>query len=338
MRVDVLLLLAVIASCVGLIGTVPNGRPPIAKRMFSSPSVERVIVNITSRMKDTDLAVIFTNCFPNTLDTTIYYTPHDILRGGLPDTFVITGDIHAMWLRDSTNQVWPYLKYATEDPTLQRMLQGVIGRQVRNVLLEPYADAYERELIVREHKYELDSLAAVLRLSTGYHTATQDKTPFDAEWLRAVQLIIHVVTVQQAATSEPLDPYWFQRPSTEPTDTLSHGRGFPAARTGMSKSPFRPSDDSTIFQFLIPSNAMMIVQLRAVAQLLRVLSLPDADVIAGDADALANEMDVALKNYAINPHPLFGTLYSYEVDGFGNNHYMDDANVPSLLYGFCLKD
>lgn len=153
-------------------------RPPVEKRLFRSEVVERVIEETVTLLKNEKLKWMFANCFPNTLDTTVFYEsePED-------DTFVVTGDIPAMWLRDSSAQVWPYLMYANEDERLRKMIRGVILRQFRLVLLDPYANAFYRDLSgkgewqndrtpmrggIHERKWEIDSLCYVVRLAYHY--------------------------------------------------------------------------------------------------------------------------------------------------------------------------
>ncbi|HTK37024.1 MAG TPA: glycoside hydrolase family 125 protein, partial [Pyrinomonadaceae bacterium] len=172
-------------------------RPAVANRKFVSKAVETKIAEVRSAIKDAELAWMFENCYPNTLDTTVETGTRD----GKPDSFVITGDINALWLRDSTAQVTPYLSLAKDDPDLRRLIKGLIHRQAYCVLLEPYANAFLKDTSekgwddlppnkpgVHERKWEVDSLCYVIRLSYQYWKTTNDATAFDDEWQRAMHL------------------------------------------------------------------------------------------------------------------------------------------------------
>jgi len=302
-------------------------RPAFAERCFTSAAVEAAIERIAADMADARLARLFANALPNTLDTTV-----DFSDGPRPDTFVITGDIDAMWLRDSTAQVWPYLAFAGEDARLQRLLAGVLNRQVRCVLIDPYANAFNKgregskwstdrttmrdEL--HERKWELDSLCAVIRLSQGYWQATGDTSPFDADWARAMGLTVKTMREQQRFDGP--GPYRFQRLALSPTDTLPFdGEGWPARPNGLIRSAFRPSDDACQYPYLIPSNFLAVRSLRQLDTLASALGLVS---LAGDARSMAGEVEAALPTQGVLP---------YETDGYGNVLFMDDANVPSLL-------
>ena len=312
-------------------------RPPPAERRFTSPAIEQAIARTRSAIGDPELAWLFENCFPNTLDTTA-----DVgTRDGKPDTFVITGDIEAMWLRDSSAQVWPYLRYAKEDEGLRQLLEGVIRRQTRCILIDPYANAFNKEPgespwsedltemkpELHERKWEVDSLCYPIRLAHGYWRATGDTAPFDAEWREAMRAVVRTFREQQR--KEGKGPYKFQRVTGWQTDTVAGaGYGNPIRPVGLICSIFRPSDDATIFPFLIPSNHFAVVALRQLAELHAAVA-GDAG-FEGECRALAEEVDAALRAHAAVEH-LGETTIPYEVDGFGNRLFMDDANVPSLL-------
>lgn len=330
----------------------PSRRPPRSQRCFVSHAVERTIAEVSTAIADPELAWLFSNCLPNTLDTTVTLSTDS---EGRPDAFVITGDIPAMWLRDSTNQVWPYLHLVKEDAALRDLFRGLINRQAACVRLDPYANAFYREPHevghwesdhtdmqpgVHERKYELDSLCAVLRLACGYYFETADASCFDADWLAAAKLILQTIRDEQASSDEQGETpaYLFRRTTPYASDTLTNqGRGNPFTRTGMSRSTFRPSDDATTFQHLIPANAMAVVVLRDLSRMLGELKL--APHLASEAAKLSAEIDAGIRNHGIVNHREFGDIFAYEVDGFGGITLMDDANMPGLLalpyLGYC---
>ena len=321
--------------------TLTSQRPAPTERLFVSDAVEKKIREIKKRIKENAyLAWMFENCFPNTLDTTVHFTDAE---DGKEDTFVYTGDIHAMWLRDSAAQVWPYVQLAKGDRKLQKMLRGVIRRQLKCINIDPYANAFNREPEpngmwandmtdmkpeLHERKYEIDSLCYPIRLAYHYWQVTGDASVFGDEWLQAVRNILRVFREQQR--KQGLGTYRFQRETEDQLDTVcNHGWGNPVKPCGLIASVFRPSDDATTFLFLVPSNFMAVSSLRKAAE---ILSKVNADAtLAADCTALADEVSAALKEYAVVDHPKYGKIYAYEVDGFGNRFLMDDANVPSLL-------
>jgi len=317
----------------------PVVRLPEGERKFKSVAVEKTIQRIQSSIGNKKLAWMFGNCFPNTLDTTVDFRMAD----GQPDTYVITGDIDAMWLRDSSAQVWPYLPLTKEDGALQQLLAGVIHRQTKCILLDPYANAFYKDPNkvspwstdltdmkpgVHERKWEVDSLCYPIRLAHGYWKTTQDTSPFGATWREAVLLTLKTFRDQQR--KEGPGPYHFQRRGTTPSDTLMlNGYGNPARPAGMIFSMFRPSDDATIFPLLVPSNFFAVVSLRQAAEMLEQIH-QDTDS-AARCRALADEVEQALRQYAIVRLPQVGRGYAYEVDAYGGHYCMDDANVPDLL-------
>lgn len=313
-------------------------RPAPEDRLFVSQAVEDKIKEVTSLLTNEELAWMFENCFPNTLDTTVHFRMLD----GKPDTFVYTGDIHAMWLRDSGAQVWPYVQFANDDEELRKMLEGVVRRQLICVNIDPYANAFNdgpvggewmadlTDMIpeLHERKWEIDSLCYVLRLAYHYWEVTGDESVFDDNWLSAVEKIL--TTFRQQQRKEDKGPYRFQRRTERAHDTLSNdGYGAPVNPVGLIVSSFRPSDDATILQFLVPSNLFAVSSLRKAAEILTKVNKEEN--LAQQCLDLSDEVETALKKYAVYNHPEYGEIYAFEVDGFGNHLLMDDANVPSLL-------
>jgi len=313
-------------------------RPAPEKRNFTSAAVEKVIQETKAKLKDPKLAWMFENCFPNTLDTTVQFK----IKNGKPDTFVITGDIHAMWLRDSSAQVWPYLPVANEDPKLKALLAGVINRQTQCVLIDPYANAFnegptgsewktdqtDMKPELHERKWEIDSLCYTVRLAYHYWKTTGDTAVFDSDWQKAAKLIYKTFIEQQR--KENLGPYTFLRKTDRQLDTVSNGGwGQPLKPVGLINSTFRPSDDATTYGFLIPSNMFAVTSLRQLAEICT--KVTNDKTFADQCTALAKEVETAVQKYAIVDHPKYGKVYAFEVDGFGNVALMDDSNVPSLL-------
>jgi meiotically up-regulated gene 157 (Mug157) protein len=317
----------------------PIVRVPEAKRKFKSPAVERTIERVQSSIGNKELAWMFGNCFPNTLDTTVDFE----IVNGRPDTYVITGDIDAMWLRDSSAQVWPYLPLMPEDPRLQQLIAGVINRQTKCILLDPYANAFYKDATkvsewksdltemkpgVHERKWEVDSLCYPIRLAYEYWKISQDTAPFDAAWREAILKTVQTFREQQRKHGK--GPYHFMRRTEWQTDTVAgHGYGNPGKPVGLICSAFRPSDDATVFPYLVPANFFAVVSLRQAAEMLEQI-LHDA-ALAKECRALADEVEQALRQYAVVNHAKLGKVYAYEIDGYGNYYCIDDGNVPSLL-------
>lgn len=275
-------------------------------------------------------------CFLNTIETTVQQ-----LDDG--SYFVITGDIPAMWLRDSAAQLKPYIRFANEDEQLRTILKSVIEKQAFYINIDPYSNAFNAKKITNkfgyddttdfdsewiwERKYEVDSLCAALFLSYEYYNVTNDSSIFTSEFAKMLQTILDTFTTEQCHENSN---YFFQRANCPPSDTLpGNGHGNPCAYTGMTWSGFRPSDDSCKYGYLIPSNMMAVVALKYGA-IMAEQGLFD-DVLADKLSALANEIDDGIQTYGIYDHPQFGKIYAYEVDGKGNYNLMDDANSPSLL-------
>src|ERR1035437_1328802 len=316
-------------------------RPKMADRRFSSFAVEQYLAQTSKSIANPELAWLFNNCYPNTLDTTVQPGQFE----GKPDTTVITGDIAAMWLRDSSAQAGPYLPRAGRDPALRERLEGVLRRQVRCILIDPYANAFMTDLNtttplpwsvndktemkpgVGERKWEIDSLCYPMRLAHGYWKQTGDTRPFDGQWVQAMKLAVATMRVQQR--KHGVGPYRFQRSSSIATETQpADGFGNPVKPVGLIASGFRPSDDACILPFMEPSNLFAVTSVRQMASIAHEVVKDDA--LANEAESLAAEVAAALRQYAVAPTAQ-GTIWAYEVDGFGSQLLMDDANVPSLL-------
>lgn len=317
----------------------PIVRPLKGKRNFESNIIEKAIEEFTKNVKDKELAWLFNNCFPNTLDTTVTFS----IQNGRPDTYVITGDIDAMWLRDSSAQVWPYMAFVSKDEKLKNLIAGVINRQTKYILKDPYANAFyndpnkkgewtsdftDMKPGVHERKYEIDSLCYPIRLGYNYWKTTGDISPFDEDWKKAIVAILKVFKEQQQKTDN--GPYHFQRNTSNATDTRTlKGYGYPVKPVGLISSAFRPSDDATVFSFLIPSNLFAVTSLKQAAEMIQ--SIKKDSVLANELSALSTEVAQAIKEHGIVKHPKYGSIYAFETDGYGNHLLMDDANVPSLL-------
>jgi hypothetical protein len=330
---------AVAPSVFGADTGYPTVRVAEAKRKFKSVAVEKSIAEVRSHIGNQELGWMFENCFPNTLDTTVDFGTVD----GRPDTYVITGDIDAMWLRDSSAQVWPYLQLMSGDRDLQQLIAGVINRQTRCILLDPYANAFYKDGSkvsewksdntvmkpgVHERKWEIDSLCYPIRLAYRYWKTTGDTAPFDDAWRKSISLILQTFQEQQRKTGQ--GPYRFMRRTEIATDTVpGRGYGNPVKPVGLIVSIFRPSDDATVFPYLVPSNFFAVVSLRQAAEMVETLKQDAA--LAKQCRALADEVEQALRQHAIVDHPIAGRVYAFEVDAYGNYYCTDDGNIPSLL-------
>ena len=322
--------------------TYESRRPLEKDRLFVSEVVEKKVAEVASQLTGPKLAWMFVNCFPNTLDTTVHFDKDG--NEGRGDTFIYTGDIAAMWLRDSGAQVWPYLPYASEDENLRKMIAGTILRQFKLICVDPYANAFNdgptgagaRSDVtgkkispeVFERKWEIDSHCYPIRLAYNYWKTTGDASVFGPEWLQAIKLTLKTFKEQQR--KDGFGPYYFLRVTDRQLDTkCCIGRGNPTKACGLIASAFRPSDDATTFEYLVPSNFFAVQSLRQAAEILNTVNSQDA--LARECDDLADEVADALRRHAVVKHPKFGRIYAYEVDGFGNAFMMDDANIPSLL-------
>jgi len=246
------------------------------------------------------------------------------MSDGFP--FVITGDIPAMWLRDSTWQVRPLLRSHQTD--MVELLINISKSQVKLFLKDPYANAFNpepngdcwhRDFIdqspwVFERKFELDSWASVLFLARKVHECFGRIDHFNDDFEKAVALMLSLAKKEQ---NHDRNSYVLRRENATPHDSLSHeGKGAPIGYSGMVYSGFRPSDDACVYGYLIPSNLFFMSELKK-------LNLPKFHSASTE---LAKEIQQGVSHFA-----LVDGLFAYEVDGLGNRLFIDDANVPSLL-------
>lgn len=316
-------------------------RTPLAERKFTSKAVEKIIADVKKNIGNKEIAWMFENCFPNTLDTTVDFE----IINGKPDTYVITGDIDAMWLRDSSAQVWPYLPLCKDDKELQQLIKGVINRQVKCILLDPYANAFYKDPTkisewksdltemkpgIHERKWEIDSLCYPIRLSYGYWKETGDASVFDEQWMKAMKLIVQTFKEQQRLDGK--GPYHFQRTTAWATDGVPlGGYGYPAKPNGMICSMFRPSDDATVFPYLVPSNIFAHNSLWKLQIMAEKSNSTNGRDLSKEITLVFANLEKSLMKESIFNHNDFGKIFAFEVNGFGSHNLMDDSNIPSLL-------
>lgn len=286
---------------------------------------------------------LFAECFVNTYTTTLQPQEDGT-------TFVITGDIPAMWLRDSAAQVRPYLLAANEDEEMKKMIAGVVNRQIKFILHDPYANAFNSKASgdryhedqttmtpwMWERKYEIDSLCYPIQLAYLLWKTTGDASHLGEEFHQAVRTIVDLWTTEQH--HEEKSTYRFERETQLHTETLIRdGLGSEVGYTGMTWCGFRPSDDACTYGYLVPANMFAVVALGYAAEISETV-LNDA-ALATECRRLAKEIRDGIEEHGVIDHPHFGKIYAYEVDGLGNYLLMDDANVPSLLaapyLGYC---
>lgn len=315
---------------------------------YTKEIIENWLIGIQKKTADhSSWGSVFERCYTDTLDRTISQ-----LEDGT--TFVLTGDIPAMWLRDSTAQVKPYLALAGKDETLRQMILGLVERQMAFILMDPYANAFNQAANGRGHqtdhtqmgpwiwerKYEVDSLCYPLQLAYLLWKATGETSHFNQTFFGAAEKIVQLWKMEQHHENSP---YSFERDTDRLEDTLTHqGKGAPCAYTGMTWSGFRPSDDACIYPYLIPSNMFAVVVLGYLGEIAEQFASEAFSDLAEGARRLAQEIDQGIRTFGLTKNQAGETIFAYEVDGLGNQSIMDDPNVPSLLaapyLGYCQKD
>ncbi|KAK5663475.1 hypothetical protein OQA88_3905 [Cercophora sp. LCS_1] len=354
----------------------PYVRPPPECRKFKLPALEALLEKMKTKIADPDLFRLFENSYPNTLDTMVKWrgyanrTDPETKVSTVTDeelTYVITGDIDAMWLRDSASQIYSYLPLlepSTAPDSLASLWRGLINSHARYIIISPYCHSFQpppesgippthngayaqnnpipayNPVLVFDCKWELDSLASFLQVSSAYYTRTKDLKFFGKyNWVKAVGAAVDAAAAMRLGTYDEeghvLPSAWtFTGYTNRGSETLTNdGLGNPVKENGMVRSAFRPSDDACIFQLLTPSNMMFAAYLEQASVIMEGL---------GETDAFAANMTVEMRKLAagirkgiakdaVVAHRDFGDIFAYEVDGYGGANLMDDANVPSLL-------
>ena len=335
--------------------------------------MEKVIRDFNETIIDKDLARIFENAFPNTLDTTVkwhvagtekqskkayFFSSGDDDAWKGPQSFIVTGDINAEWLRDSTNQLAQYQRLAKHDKRIENLILGAINTQAEYVIEAPYCNAFQPPAIskirpsdngqgdavhptyepsrVFECKYELDSLAHFLSLGNQFYAHTGNTAFLTSRWYEALDNVLTVLDEQSKGTFNEKtgalqrQNYRFQRLTNTGTETLNlAGNGNPLNYgSGLIRSAFRPSDDATILGFFIPANAMIAVELKRASE---ILSVAGSSSLAKELKQRSENIEKGVWNHGVVNHAKWGQVFAYEVDGYGSSIIMDDANLPSLL-------
>ncbi|ROW11535.1 hypothetical protein VMCG_01102 [Cytospora schulzeri] len=363
----------------------PYVRPPPECRTFSVPAVDEYIEKMEGVIKDPDLYRLFQNSYPNTLDTMVKWHGYAQDENGTDTdqelSYIITGDIDAMWLRDSASQLYSYLPFLSpHNPvsndnitSLNSLWRGLINSHARYIMISPYCHAFQPPTEsgippthngayghnhpqpaydpakVFDCKWELDSLASFLQVSVGYYERTHDLAFFARhDWVPAVKAAVEAAAEMRLGTYDDegrvLHSAWtFTGWTDRGSETLTNdGLGNPVRPNGMVRSAFRPSDDATIFQLLVPANMMFAKYLEGASIIMEELSERAVPSIGADKMAVAADLTAAMRDFAFGirqgidrdavvAHAEFGEVFAYECDGYGGVNLMDDANIPSLL-------
>ncbi|MDE6397756.1 MAG: glycoside hydrolase family 125 protein [Clostridiales bacterium] len=296
------------------------------------PALYGAAKRFARRIRDKKLRDMFVRCSMNTLATTVRETDTDV--------YLITGDIDAMWLRDSSAQVLQYLELAPASAETARIVKGLVARQCYYICCDPYANAFnfapngaghredecESSPIVFERKFELDSLCYPVFLSARYYRYTGDATVFTDGYFEAMRKVLDVFETERDHSKSE---YYHYRPTEHPSLSVpNRGRGGACGYTGMVWAGYRPSDDPCAYGYNIPGNAFVVTAMRSLAEIALACGKED---IAKRAAAIADCVREGIEKYGIVNHEKYGRIYAYETDGLGNYNLMDDANVPNLL-------
>jgi meiotically up-regulated gene 157 (Mug157) protein len=346
-----------------------NFRIPFEKRTFNSLEVDKYIENLEPKFNDKILYKIFSNCYPNTLDKTISYNPEK------EETFIITGDINAMWLRDSSLQIYPYLKHCIKDKNLSIMIKGLFKKQISFIIFDSYANAFNKTPLkspwvnditykrdnmgnfenamnpnLWERKFELDSILFPLYSMSQYFLLTSDISVFNLpNFFNMLNTIISLIKKERRGTDEENEnggpEYSFQRSIAEPFDSLHFGRGNPCKTCGLIKTSFRNSDDSALFPYNIPENCLLVSTFKLLLECFNDDSINNElkekfEPFKKDIKNTIESVEKAIYEKGVIIDPNNGEKYfAFEIDGYGNYYFMDEPRYPSLLslpfFGFC---
>lgn len=304
----------------------------------------KYIDSVCKKLDSDELRQDFRKCYLNTLETTVRYDDEG-------NVFIITGDIEAMWLRDSSVQVSHYVRLAGTDDDCRQLVRSLLKRQFQYINTDPYANAFneapngkghkdktETDPVVFERKYEIDSLVYPLWLLNKYFLYTKDSSVFDSVFYKALNTIVKTFITEQDYKEK--SPYYFIRPGDEKDSLANNGYGCDYRYTGMVRSAFRPSDDRCEYPFLVPSNMFIVAVMRELLGNLKAAQIENP--FENTITILCEQIEKGIKEFAIVDDSNYGKIYAYEVDGCGNRLMMDDANVPSLLslpyLGWCDKN
>ncbi len=285
-----------------------------------------------SRFESKEFQKIFLNCFFNTIDTTVFFEEDD-------SVFVITGDIPAMWLRDSAAQVMQYLFFA-DDKDVQTLIKGVIKKQVDFIMRDTYANAFMRDAnqisqwdgqyltdrwgkLIWERKFELDSLCYPLFLAYKYYEKTQDRSIFTHEFLWAFEQIKRTIEIEvrHSERSTYFCRFWCKQ------ETVGKNEN-PASEKGLVWSGYRPSDDKCEYHYHIPDNMFLVSVLYKFARIFEEIG---ESKYASYCEQTVGKLRKLIEEYGVVEDEEFGKVYVSETDCMGRYHIKDDANIPSLL-------
>lgn len=301
-------------------------------------SEEWIMQASETKMMNSKLAAMFNNTYTFTATRT-----WSLMEDGT--VFVHTGDIKQMWLRDSSQQMRPYLPLAKKSERVSAVFSAVFKRMARFFVEDQYASAFNQEPQPNygqcpptlnclncscincapscsnhtyKHNYEMDSFLFVVDLVHQHFKLTGERDALDPVFHDALRKLVKLLKVEQ--DHQNLSPYRFGR----------HMPSHAVAKVGLLWGFSRPSDDDMQYNYNIPDNMLAVVVLEKVADL--ALTVFQDAVLEAEATELMQSVDAAIQKYGIfKGNKTLAPIYAFEVDGFGNQILCDDANLPNLL-------